>query len=403
MANTNVPKVEITPNGVTVPDTPSVLAGVLLDYRDAFGETLNINSISTPQGYLAQEQTAAIMAQNAAIAEIYNGVDPAYASGRMQDAIARIYFLSRKPPSYTVVECICTGAPYGILPSGSQAKDDNGYIYESVGDATFSAQGQATVQFQCTTAGAIPVGVGELSQIAVAVSGWDAVTNEVAGATGSEAEGRSAFERRRQQSVAINSHSTTSAIFANVMNLDGVIDCYVVDNPTGQATTFGVTNYSLKPHSVVVAVEGGIDKDIANAIWERKDLGCDMNGNTTIAVTDNTYPSNNKPTYQITFLRPTNTPVDFNIKIKQSDLLPSDVITQIKEAVKRAFNGSYEGKDRERINGTIFTSKYYEPIQDVFEEMQIISILVGEEQTTLTMGVDQFPVIGNIEVELIEE
>ena len=50
---TNVPAVEITDTGVSVPDTLSVLAGVLQDYNTAFGGNLNISNVATSQGYLA--------------------------------------------------------------------------------------------------------------------------------------------------------------------------------------------------------------------------------------------------------------------------------------------------------------------------------------------------------------
>lgn len=404
---TNVPPVEITDTGPSIPDTPSVLAGVLEDYRSAFGNALNITSLSTPQGYLAQETTAAINDVNAAIAYLYNNIDPAYASGRMQDAIARIYFISRKPPTYTVVTAICTGAPMTGLPAGSQAKADDGNIYVSTAPAVFGPDGTVEVVFRCTTAGPIACGVGELSSIAVRVGTWDAVTNLLPGAVGSAVENRLQFERRRKLSVAINSHSTPAAINANVFALDGVIDSFAVDNFYDYPITFGVTDYELKPHSVLVSVVGGEDQEIADKIWERKDPGCDMNGNVTKTVVDDNYLSNNKPTYEITFLRPTNTTVKFHVVLDYSASLPNNIETLVKEAITTAFNGGLETKDRERINGTIYASNYYQPVSNISAAVSIVSLLIGTgtgtaDQTVITMGVDQFPVVDddNIIVEL---
>ncbi|NPC88160.1 hypothetical protein HNH97_04430, partial [Gluconacetobacter entanii] len=50
-------------------------------------------------------------------------MDPAFASGRMQDAIARIYFISRKAATATVVSCVCAGAAGTVVPSGTLVQD----------------------------------------------------------------------------------------------------------------------------------------------------------------------------------------------------------------------------------------------------------------------------------------
>ena len=403
----NIPSIQVTETGVSVPETAEVLAGALSNLVGAFGSGLNVTNPATPQGYLAQEKTATIMKQNAAIALLFNLVDPAFSYGRMQDAIGRIYFISRKPATFTTVEALCTGIPFKTLPKGSQARSDTNEIYESTADAVFNAGGLATVQFICTKPGPIACGAGELSRIAVAVPGvWDAITNPAAGVLGSYAESRLAFERRREQSVSINSSGTTQAVYSNVAALDEVIDAYCVDNPSGEEKIFGVTNYPMKPHSLTLAVVGGDDDEIARVLFERKDAGCDMNGNKTIRVTDETPASNNKPVYDMVFLRPAHTPIKFNIQIKKNASLPSDVISQTKAAVISAFNGGFNGKDRERIAGTIFASQYYAPVAAISANMSILSIDIGfvtADQVLLTVGIDQFPTVGedDITVELV--
>ena len=49
----NVPKAQITGDGVIVPTTSEILNAVLQDYNTAFGGDLNITSTSTPQSILA--------------------------------------------------------------------------------------------------------------------------------------------------------------------------------------------------------------------------------------------------------------------------------------------------------------------------------------------------------------
>lgn len=396
MSTSNIPKITISDTGVSVPETSAVLAGALLDYQGAFGTDLNIENVATPQGYLAQEQTTSIVDQNAAIAYILNNIDPAYASGRMQDAIMRIYFLQRQGATYTVVTAQCTGIVGGTLPKGSQAKDDAGYIYSSTADAKFGTDGLATVQFKCLTAGAISCGVGELSTIAVSVPTWDAVTNLTAGVVGDVVEGRLFAEKRRQQSVAKNSRAETSSIVAAIGDLDGVIDVWGVDNYTDETVLYGETDYPLVQNSVYVAVVGGDQTEIANVIWAKKSPGCNMNGNTTVTVLDETIKSGTKPVYNIKFNIPTNTNIKFAIELTNNPNLPSDIIAQTKAAIINAFNGGYPDKDRERIAGTIYASRYLAPVFAIGSYVDIIDLFVGfttADQSRVNLGIDQFPVV----------
>ena len=96
----SVPKLKFTTAGVTVPAETDVLAGVQADMNAAFGGGLN-PALETPQGQLASSQAAIIGDKNNEIAYFVNQVDPQYSADRFQDAIARIYFLTRKPATST--------------------------------------------------------------------------------------------------------------------------------------------------------------------------------------------------------------------------------------------------------------------------------------------------------------
>ncbi len=96
---TSVPKPQWTQTGFVIPQTADILTGVQADINAAFGGNLNMD-LTTPQGQLASSETAVLDNANQTFLYYTQQVDPAYASGRMQDAIARIYFISREiPPS----------------------------------------------------------------------------------------------------------------------------------------------------------------------------------------------------------------------------------------------------------------------------------------------------------------
>lgn len=393
---TSVPAVSITETGIALPPTQEILNGTLQDINQAFGGNLNIKSVSTPQYVLASEQAQAIALSDASLAFALSQFDPDKAMGRWQDAIGHIYFLERKAGTPTVVNATCTGIPGVTLPTGSLARDTQDNVYRSLSAATFGEDGQALVPFANTVSGAIPCAAGALVYIQVAVSGWDAITNLQPGIVGTEVEGRDAFELRRQEAVALNAMGTVAAIRANVLSLDDVTDCYVIDNDTGDTVEKGTTNYPLKPHSVYVAVVGGDDDEIAKTIWRKKDLGCDMNGNTRVTVYDDSALAQPYPEYQILFNRPASIPILYEVKIRKDALLPQDIVSLIQNAIVNAFNGLVEGFARERIGDLIYASSYYSVVSAVSARVSIISILIGTEtpnQTILEMGIDQVPLI----------
>src|SRR5271170_7385594 len=92
---TSVPFPTLGPNGFIVPAESAILAGVIADINAAFGNNLNFENLSTPQGQLASSFTAIIGDSFAVFQWLCNMVDPAYSVGRMQDAIGRIYFIER--------------------------------------------------------------------------------------------------------------------------------------------------------------------------------------------------------------------------------------------------------------------------------------------------------------------
>lgn len=393
--SSNVPALRITATGITAPTAVAIRDGVLADENIAFGGDLDIVTPSTPQAHLADQLTANISDQNARIAYTLAMVDPATSEGRFQDAIGRIYFQSRKGATASVVVAQCTGQPGVTLPAGSLARDDAGFLWASTGDAMFSGGGVASVQFACLELGPIQLGIGELNQIAQLAPGWDAITNLGAATVGSLTESRAAFEIRRQESIAKNAKGTPPAIRSAVWEVPGVIDVFAYDNFTNAVVNYGATSYPLAPHSIYVGVVGGDDQEVAEAIWSKKDNGCDMNGNTTVQVDDREGYDFPYPSYPITFNRPSALPILFSVQIANSASLPSDIVALTKAAIVATFTGA-NGAQRARMGGAIFASSYYAAVAAISSAVAIIQIKIGTATATLdslSIGIDQAPTI----------
>lgn len=394
MPVSNVPSIQFTLAGLVIPQELDVLTGVQEDMDAAFGGGLN-PALETPQGQLASSQTAIIGDKNSEIAEIVNQVDPQFADGRFQDAIARIYFLIRKPAIPTTVIVTLGGLPGTVIPAGTLAQDTSGNTYTNVGDSTIGAGSTVSAEFQNVLTGAIACPSGTLSKVFQTIPGWDTITNPTDGVLGNAVESRADFEFRRKNSVALNGRGTTNAIYAAVFNVANVIDVYAIDNPTNATVNTGSTNFPVVAHSIYVAVVGGLDADIAQAIWLKKDVGCDYNGNTSVTVTDTSGYSYPQPTYVVKFQRPSALAIKFAVNIVNSATLPANIVTLVKNAIVARFNGS-DGTVRERIGALILASRYYSAVVNVTPNLSLISVLIGTSSPTLLqvqVGIDQTPTL----------
>lgn len=398
--SSNVPALEITPLGVIAPQAVTIRAGVLADENAAFGGELDIVTPSTPQAYLADNLTSNILDANGEIAYTLAMIDPATSEGRWQDGIARIYFLSRKGATASVVAALCTGAPGVTLPGGALAEDTDGNLWQSTGDAVFSPGGTVTVQFACLLLGPVELGISGLTQIAQTSPGWDAITNLAPATVGSATETRGAFELRRQESVAANAHGTPPAIRSAVWTVEDVLDVFVYDNFTNATVNYGSTNYPIVAHSIYVGVVGGEDQAIADAIWTKKDAGCDMNGNTTVVVQDTEGYSYPYPSYNVKFNRPTPLPILFAIQLANNTSLPANIVALTKAAIIATFTGA-NGAQRARMGGLIFASSYYAAVSQIGAFVSIVQIKIGTVTATLdqiNVGIDQTPTISESDI-----
>lgn len=405
---TNVPDIQFTAAGLVVPQESAVLNGVLADYDTAFGGGLSQN-LETPQGQLASSEAAIIADKNAAIVEFVNQVNPDTSSGFMQDAIARIYFLTRIPGTSTTVDCVCVGGQGTTIPVGALVQDTSGNKYACTQAGVIGSSGTITLPFANTVLGPIPCPANTVTQIYRAIAGWDTVNNPSEGITGRDVESQADFAYRRAQSVALNAHGSTQAIYAAVFDVDNVTDVYVYDNTSNVSINVGSTSYTMLPHSVYVAAIGGLSADVANAIWTKKDLGCDMNGNTSVIVYDTSGYDPPYPQYTIKFERPPALPIKFAVELANDTALPDNIVTLVQNAIIAAFNGE-NGGSRVRIGSLLLASKFYPPVinigTDIGSPVSVLSILLGSVTPTLTsqlIGIDQAPTVtaSDIDVTLV--
>lgn len=400
---TAVPPLVFTNTGFVAPSDSAILAGVQSDQQGAFGGKLN-GALNTPQGQIASSETAIISDNNASQLAVFNGVDPAFASGRLQDGIARIYFLTRNPAQPTTTQATCTGLQGVVIPTFALAQDTSGNIYSCTEGGTIPSGGSITLPFACSQTGPIPLPASALANIYQAIPGWDTITNADEGVLGNVVESRAAFEARRAASVAINAIGILPAIEGVVLAVPDVLDAYVTENDTGAPATIG--GVSVAANSLYVAAAGGDPTAICQAIWSKKPPGCAYNGNTTETIyDDNSGYSMPLPSYQVSYEVPDPLAIKFSVTITDSSFVPSNATVLIQNAIISAFAGG-DGGPRARIGSVIYASRFYTPVALLGAWAQIVTILVGTTSATLNevpVNIDKVPTVdsGDIEVVLV--
>ena len=401
---TTVPQPTLGPSGFTPVEESAILTAVQNDLDAAFGTPLD-HGLSTPQGQIASSLTAIIADKNDLFTYYVSQVDPLYAEGRMQDAIGRIYFMQRIAAKSTVVTCTCTGLPGTVIPANTQAKDTTGQLYYAVSGTGLSGipiSGIVDLDFANQIPGPTECAIGAINKIYSAIPGWSSIYNSAIGILGRDVETSQEFELRRQGSIGINSSSQVSSVYAAIAALDpSPLDVYVNENRT--SGTVGIGTVLLAPHSIYVAVLGGTQASIAQAIFDKVSAGCAFNGNTTSIITDMNY-SYPQPTYTVKYQTPTAFPIDVEVVLKNSVNVPETIVVDVQNAVSGAFDGD-DGGPRARIGSTTFASRFFSPVAALGPYVQIVGITLTKDLevnvNSIDCEIDSYPTAGTITVSLV--
>lgn len=345
--------------GMVAPDTAVLRDAVAANWEQAFntgdGSPVLDTEASTPAGQLVDAEAAYLAQCNAELLYLFSQLNPRTAEGVWQDALGYIYFLSRKVAQPTLVTVTCSGLQGTEIPAGAQMRDDEGVRYELTSAVTIPAGGSVDGVFQALEAGPVECPAGTLTTIVTVIPGWDSGTNAAAGVIGRNRESQADFENRRYASVAKNSHGSVFSLQGALADLDGVVDCRVLENPND--TPIIKAGVTIPAHSVAVCIYGGDDDAIAETIYNKKDAGCGTTGSTTVTYTAADFGN---AVYSYRIVRPTPTDVKISVEINRTDSTSATVEQDIKDAIIADFNGqdTNSGNVRVGLAQTLYASRF---------------------------------------------
>lgn len=327
-------------NGTVVADTSTTKTEVEEEQKEIFGEDVDLSDES-PNGVLVNAETISRNGVAVNNANLANQINPNIAGGVFLDAIwalTRAITGGRKEATRSTFSTPpdLTGVPLTYIPAGSVALVGEDQ-FESVSDVTLDGSGNGSVNFQAVETGPIAAGIGDLNSIAIGSPlGWETVNNTVAATLGQSEEPDEVSRQRRINTLALQGISISEAVKSAISDLDGVKSLSYRENYTKvDATIDGVF---LLANSVYACVDGGIDDDIAFALFENKTAGANWNGSVDVDVTDPT----SGQIYPVKLDRPDEIQIWIIVTIAPTTVTdPSDVV---ETSVLRYANGLIDGE-----------------------------------------------------------
>lgn len=336
----------ITQTGVILPDTAELRTAVEDEFREAFGNDLDV-SPETPQGVLITGETLArdkVVRNNADLA---NQINPNLAGGVFLDAIWRLTGGERVAATPSIVrDVVLTGVPGTIVPAGSRASvgpDGPQFVLLS---SVVLAAGTGEGVFQSVDLGPIAATTGALSQIVTGVLGWETVSNPNAAEVGRDEESDIASRIRRRQTLALQGITLPEAIISGLNTIEGVRSASFRENVTNAPIV--IEGVNLVAHSVFACVDGGTDEDVALMLLRKKSMGAAWNGNTTVPTTE---PFSGQ-VYDVKFSRPDAVPIFVQVTVRGGASFP-DVPALVRDAMVAYADGQQEGEPGFVVGGDV--------------------------------------------------
>lgn len=333
----------------------------------------------TPAGQLIDSITEMIIRHDNEMLYLFNMFDPLKAEGIWQDALGKIYFLTRKPAINSTAKVKCYGRAGTFIPQGALIRSSiNDTQWQTLKSINLTTEDYTLVDVQCTTAGAIEAAPNTLTKIITTIAGWDSCTNEAAAIVGNAAENRAAFEARRYKSVAYNSRCFLDSVYSRLADLSGVLALCCRHNVSDNIVT--MDGIPVLPHSVYICILGGDDNEIAEALHETVGGGCDYTGSVEIDVIDKVDKRTKHP---IKFNRPLDKAVNVTVRLRKGSNTPPNADETIKDLVFNNFYGTDESQElslnpveRVIMGDTVYASRFIGPLYAAGFE-QVISAQIG--------------------------
>lgn len=270
----------VTERGFHRPTYVELLDAVEYKARELFGSKANL-TVRSPLGAFLRIFAWMLNLLFSLMEETYNSRFVDTAVGTSLYNLGKAIGLSLLPAQKASGYVTFTGTPGTAIPTGFLVRTVAGLQYAVLTDGRIGAEGSVTLPVQAVETGAdYNVEVGRVNQITNPLDGVDSCTNQGVIDGGQDRETDEEFRDRYAQSVDYAGGVNADAIAGEILqNVESVYSAICYENDTDEIDILG-----LPPHSIEALVYGGLDQDIAKAIYRRKAGGIQTHGSTSIPV-----------------------------------------------------------------------------------------------------------------------
>ena len=294
----------LTPSGFICPTYEQVLNEKIKRAKELFGENISTNE-TTVLGKFLRIEAKDDQRLWQEIENVYYSASPATATGISLDRAMSFAFVKRNSPTYAVHLIRVYGVKGYNIRAGTLFRNAAGVSFYSLSkeiiggeDGTLFDNKQpddvmyyADVRVQCTEVGDIG-NVSNIDRLAMVNTNIISVewSSQIDEGRGVETD-PNARNRYRQIVEGLGTNAK-AAIIANVLKINGMYDCDIVENTSKTESVVVSTEepmLTVAPETYGVITYGSsdvTDLEIAKAIFEKRPFGIRQSGSTTVDIPD---------------------------------------------------------------------------------------------------------------------
>jgi uncharacterized phage protein gp47/JayE len=293
--------------------------------KAVYGADINLEQ-STPDGQKVGIETKLSLDLQTAAVELYNQMDPDFATGQSLNRIIKICGIRRKPATRSSVDAEIVTEYDLTLPSGYIVQDQNNQNWITT-ESQFLTQGDNTVTLYAEDWGNVEAEPNTITKPVTIILGVQSVTNTLSATSGSDEETDEELRIRRNRSLENAAYSTIGNLYAKLADLPGVTNLMIYENRTNEHDA----DLDLDGHSIWVIVQGGSVSDIVEAIAINKTGGTGLKGTENGLYVESLIKPDGS-TFQfyhdMQFDRPTLTPLYVQLNVRRKvQTVPIDAVS----------------------------------------------------------------------------
>lgn len=325
-------------SGLHIPSYNDILEDMIASMKQIYGADIYLGNDSADYQMLS---IFALKTYDAlqALTYAYNSRSPATAFGATLDTVVKLNGIKRKAAGHSTCQVVVTGTPFTQIVAG-KVTDDNGLIWDLPTPIIIGSDGTLTTTVTCEVPGAVIALAGEITNINTPTYGWESVRNDESAVPGNEEETDAELRARQEISTSNPSQTMLAGTKGAIAALEDVRRYAVYENDTNVETVTENNPYGLPAHSVTCVVEGGRERDIAEAIYIHKGIGCYTNGDIEVEYTDQ-----NDYINRIRFSRPVYKDIHVSVTVKKYTGYIATMMADVQSAVYTYLSNLTIGSD----------------------------------------------------------